>query len=40
MTGITTDGGYAETMIAEARALALIPDALNQRMRPPWYVPA
>src|SRR6202047_1574488 len=29
MTGITTDGGYAETMIAEARALALIPDALK-----------
>ena len=29
MTGITTDGGYAETMIAEARALARIPDALK-----------
>jgi D-arabinose 1-dehydrogenase-like Zn-dependent alcohol dehydrogenase len=29
MSGITTDGGYAETMIAEARALALIPDALK-----------
>jgi propanol-preferring alcohol dehydrogenase len=29
MTGITTDGGYTETMIAEARALALIPDALK-----------
>src|SRR5271170_5081095 len=29
MTGITTDGGYAESMIAEARALALIPDELK-----------
>jgi alcohol dehydrogenase, propanol-preferring len=29
MTGITTDGGYAEMMIAEARALALIPDELK-----------
>src|SRR5438270_9524620 len=29
MTGITTDGGYAEVMIAEARALALIPDELK-----------
>ena len=29
MTGVTTDGGYAETMIAEARALALIPDELK-----------
>jgi alcohol dehydrogenase, propanol-preferring len=29
MTGITTDGGYAEVMIAEARALALIPDELE-----------
>jgi propanol-preferring alcohol dehydrogenase len=29
MTGITTDGGYAEVMIAEARALALIPDGLE-----------
>src|SRR5580692_3787851 len=29
MTGITTDGGYAEVMIAEARALALIPDGLK-----------
>src|SRR5271170_1780937 len=29
MTGITTDGSHAETMIAEARALALIPDALK-----------
>jgi D-arabinose 1-dehydrogenase-like Zn-dependent alcohol dehydrogenase len=26
--GITTDGGYAEVMIAEARGLASIPDAL------------
>src|SRR5436853_4793678 len=29
MTGITADGGYAEVMIAEARALALIPDELS-----------
>jgi propanol-preferring alcohol dehydrogenase len=29
MTGITSDGGYAEVMIAEARALALIPDELK-----------
>jgi len=28
-TGITSDGGYAEVMIAEARALALIPDELK-----------
>jgi len=27
--GVTTDGGYAEMMIAEARALALIPDDLT-----------
>jgi propanol-preferring alcohol dehydrogenase len=31
MTGITTDGGYAEVMIAEARALALIPDGLESQ---------
>ncbi len=31
MTGITTDGGYAEVMIAEARALALIPDGLESK---------
>jgi alcohol dehydrogenase, propanol-preferring len=29
MTGITSDGGYAEMMIAEARALALIPEELK-----------
>jgi D-arabinose 1-dehydrogenase-like Zn-dependent alcohol dehydrogenase len=29
MTGITNDGGYAEVMIAEARALAMIPDELK-----------
>jgi alcohol dehydrogenase, propanol-preferring len=29
MTGITNDGGYAEVMIAEARALALIPGELK-----------
>jgi D-arabinose 1-dehydrogenase-like Zn-dependent alcohol dehydrogenase len=29
ITGATTDGGYAEMMIAEARALALIPDELT-----------
>src|ERR1700689_710925 len=35
MTGITTDGGYAEMMIAEARALALIPDELNSEEAAP-----
>jgi len=34
MTGITTDGGYAEVMIAEARALALIPTDSSQKMLP------
>lgn len=29
ITGITSDGGYAEVMIAEARALASIPDELT-----------
>lgn len=29
ITGVTSDGGYAEMMIAEARALALIPDQLK-----------
>ena len=29
MSGITTDGGYAEMMIAEARGLASIPDELS-----------
>jgi len=29
ITGVTTDGGYAEMMIAEARALVLIPDELK-----------
>src|SRR5258706_5723354 len=29
ITGVTTDGGYAEMMIAEARALVLIPDGLK-----------
>jgi len=29
VTGITADGGYAEVMIAEAHALALIPDELT-----------
>jgi D-arabinose 1-dehydrogenase-like Zn-dependent alcohol dehydrogenase len=29
ITGVTTDGGYAEEMIAEARALVLIPDELK-----------
>jgi propanol-preferring alcohol dehydrogenase len=35
VTGITTDGGYAEVMIAEARALALIPDELNSEEAAP-----
>ena len=29
ITGVTSDGGYAEMMIAEARALVLIPDELK-----------
>jgi len=29
ITGVTTDGGYAEVLITEARALALIPDDLK-----------
>src|SRR5438094_1262037 len=29
VSGVTTDGGYAEVMIAEARALASIPDELR-----------
>src|SRR5215831_1853279 len=29
VTGITADGGYAEVMIAEARAVALIPETLT-----------
>ena len=29
VTGVTSDGGYAEMMIAEARALALIPEELK-----------
>lgn len=29
VTGLTADGGYAEVMIAEARALSLIPDELT-----------
>src|SRR5258707_1624438 len=28
-SGVTTDGGYAEVMIAEARALSSVPDALT-----------
>jgi D-arabinose 1-dehydrogenase-like Zn-dependent alcohol dehydrogenase len=35
MTGITSDGGYAEVMIAEARALALIPDELKSEEAAP-----
>jgi len=35
MTGITSDGGYAEVMIAEARALALIPDGLKSEEAAP-----
>src|SRR5271169_5513933 len=35
MTGITTDGGYAEVMIAEARALVLIPDGLKSEEAAP-----
>ena len=35
MTGITSDGGYSEMMIAEARALALIPDELKSEEAAP-----
>ncbi|HKX03600.1 MAG TPA: alcohol dehydrogenase [Methylomirabilota bacterium] len=35
MTGITSDGGYAEVMIAEARALALIPEELKSEEAAP-----
>jgi alcohol dehydrogenase, propanol-preferring len=35
VTGITSDGGYAEVMIAEARALALIPDELKSEEAAP-----
>jgi propanol-preferring alcohol dehydrogenase len=35
MTGITSDGGYAEMMIAEARALALIPEELKSEEAAP-----
>lgn len=33
--GVTTDGGYAEIMIAEARALASIPDELDSALAAP-----
>ena len=36
ITGVTSDGGDAEMMIAEARALALIPDELKYRRRGPF----
>jgi D-arabinose 1-dehydrogenase-like Zn-dependent alcohol dehydrogenase len=35
VTGVTSDGGYAEMMIAEARALALIPDELKSEEAAP-----
>ncbi|HEY2497807.1 MAG TPA: alcohol dehydrogenase [Candidatus Angelobacter sp.] len=35
VTGATSDGGYAEVMIAEARALALIPDELKSEEAAP-----
>src|SRR5277367_28080 len=35
ITGVTSDGGYAEMMIAEARALALIPDELKSEEAAP-----
>jgi len=37
MPGITTDGGYAEVMIAEARALAAIPDELTSAEAAPLF---
>jgi propanol-preferring alcohol dehydrogenase len=35
ITGVTSDGGYAEMMIAEARALVLIPDELKSEEAAP-----
>lgn len=35
VNGVTSDGGYAEVMIAEARALALIPDELKSEEAAP-----
>src|SRR6202034_2889625 len=35
ITGVTSDGGYAEMMIAEARALALIPEELKSEHAAP-----
>src|ERR1700731_3986008 len=35
VSGVTGDGGYAEVMIAEARALASIPDELNSAQAAP-----
>ena len=36
VSGVTADGGYAEVMIAEARALASVPDELTPQ-RPPLF---
>src|SRR5712672_3290321 len=35
VSGVTVDGGYAEVMIAEARAIASIPDELNSAQAAP-----
>ena len=40
ITGVTSDGGYAEMMIAEARALASYRMNSNQKTRPLWFAPA
>jgi D-arabinose 1-dehydrogenase-like Zn-dependent alcohol dehydrogenase len=34
ISGVTTDGGYAEVMLAEARALASIPEELSPNVYP------
>src|SRR5258708_661808 len=39
MTGITTDGGYAEVMLADPPPLALIPHALQPQNLPPLLSP-
>src|SRR6202008_3216631 len=35
VSGVTTDGGYAEVMIAEARAIASVPDELTSEEAAP-----
>jgi alcohol dehydrogenase, propanol-preferring len=40
VTGVTTDGGYAEFMLAPAAYVAPLPDALNFADAAPSYAPA